>query len=64
MEYEILEATDLAGAQLVVEPPPPPKAPKAPKPPTFDTVPNTIYNVGVLLALSDIDSKASHSRFK
>ena len=61
MEYEILEATDLAGAQLVVEPPPPPKAPQ---PPTFDTVPNTIYNVGVLLALSDIDSKASHSRVK
>ncbi|MCM0590042.1 MAG: hypothetical protein ACSI46_27130 [Gloeotrichia echinulata DVL01] len=61
MEYEILEATGLAGAQLVVEPPPPPKVPKAP---TFDTVPNTIYNVGVLLALSDIDSKASHSRVK
>lgn len=55
MEYELLQAIDLAGAQLVVEPPPPPPLPPPPKVPTFDTVPNTIYNVGVLLALSDIE---------
>ncbi len=56
MEYELLQAIDLAGAQLVVEPPPPaPPPPPPPKAPTLDTVPNTIYHVGVLLALSDIE---------
>ncbi|MEI2583115.1 hypothetical protein [Scytonema sp. PRP1] len=47
MEAEIKDAIGLASAQLTPEPPPP-------EPPlTIETVPNTIDNVGILLALSD-----------
>jgi hypothetical protein len=47
MEAEIKDAIGLASAQLTPEPPPPPPVP------TIETVPNTIDNVGLLLALSD-----------
>jgi hypothetical protein len=47
LEAEIKNAIGLASPQLTPEPPPPPP------PLTIETVPNTIDNVGILLALSD-----------
>jgi hypothetical protein len=47
MEAEIKDAIGLPSPQLTLEPPSPPP------PPTIETVPNTIDNVGILLALSD-----------
>lgn len=47
VEAEIKDAIGLTSPQLTLEPPSPPP------PPTIETVPNTIDNLGILLALSD-----------
>lgn len=47
VEAEIKDAIGLTSPQLTPEPPSPPPIP------TIETVPNTIDNLGLLLALSD-----------